>query len=222
MGTERTIARLWKEAVARPRTGPAYLVQHGDHWHEVGWAEAAERVENMANGLLARGVGKGEAFAIVARTALEWSLFDFALAQVGAVATPVYPNSSPHDTAYILGHSESVGVLCEDARQAARIEEHRGSLPRLRHVLTFADLPALESDGARFKAEQPSALDEAVAAVDEEDIFTLQYTSSLRYRVSRTSESPRLRTRQSDSRPERTKRPIAPVPVSRIASRSSR
>ena len=177
MGTERTIARLWKEAVARPRTGPAYLVQHGDHWHEVGWAEAAERVENMANGLLARGVGKGEAFAIVARTALEWSLFDFALAQVGAVATPVYPNSSPHDTAYILGHSESVGVLCEDARQAARIEEHRGSLPRLRHVLTFADLPALESDGARFKAEQPSALDEAVAAVDEEDIFTLQYTS---------------------------------------------
>ena len=30
------------------------------------------------------------------------------------------------------------------------------------------------------------------------------------------------RTRQSDSRPERTKRPSAPVPVSRIASSSSR
>ena len=81
----RTIARLWQDAVAREPHGAAYLVQHGDHWHEVGWAEAAERVENLANGLLARGVRKGESFAIFARTTLEWSLFDFALAQVGAV-----------------------------------------------------------------------------------------------------------------------------------------
>ena len=29
----------------------------------------------------------------------------------------------------------------------------RASLPRLRHVLTFADLPALEAEGAAFKAE---------------------------------------------------------------------
>ena len=95
MGQERTIARLWQDAVARNREGAAYLVQHGDHWHDVGWAEAAERVENLANGLLARGVRKGESFAIFARTIVEWSLFDFALAQVGAVVTPIYPNSRP-------------------------------------------------------------------------------------------------------------------------------
>ena len=63
MGAERTIGRIWQDAVARNRDGAAYLVQHGDHWHEVGWAEAAERVENMANGLLARGVRKGDSFA---------------------------------------------------------------------------------------------------------------------------------------------------------------
>jgi long-chain acyl-CoA synthetase len=177
MSTDRTIARLWRDAVARDRPGAAYLVQQGDHWHTVTWSEAAERVENLANGLLARGVRKGESFAIFARTALEWSLFDFALAQVGAVSTPVYPNSSPHDTAYILEHSESVGVLCENAGQAAGVEERRGALPRLRHALTFDDLPALEAEGAAFRAEHPSALDEAVAAIDEDDLFTLQYTS---------------------------------------------
>ena len=146
VSADRTIARLWRDAVARERSGAAYLVQHGDHWHDVTWAEAAERVENMANGLLARGVTKGEAFALFARTTLEWSLFDFALAQVGAVATPVYPNNSSRDTAYILDHSESVGVLCEDAEQAAKVEEQRASLPRLRQVLTF-DGPA----GARSR-----------------------------------------------------------------------
>jgi len=175
--TQRTIARLWRDAVARERDGAAYLVQHGDHWHAVTWAEASERVENMANGLLARGVRKGEAFAIFARTTLEWSLFDFALAHVGAIATPVYPNSSPKDAAYILDHSESVGILCEDAAQAAKVAEERASLSRLQHLLTFEDLPALEAEGAQFKAQNPAALDEAVAAVGEEDLFTLQYTS---------------------------------------------
>jgi long-chain acyl-CoA synthetase len=177
VGTERTIARLWRDGVARQRDGAAYLVQHGDHWHEVGWAEAAERVENMANGLLARGIRKGEAFAIFARTTIEWSLFDFALAHVGAVATPVYPNSSPSDARYILDHSESVGILCENEAQAAKVTGGQDTLPRLRHLLTFADLEALEAEGARFKAEHPAALDEAVASVGEEDLFTLQYTS---------------------------------------------
>ena len=90
VSTNRTIARLWRDAVAADRPGAAYLVQHGDHWHEVTWAEAAERVENIANGLLARGVRKGEAFATLARTTLEWALFDFALAQIGAVGAPIY------------------------------------------------------------------------------------------------------------------------------------
>ncbi len=177
MKSDRTIARLWHDAAARERPGTAYLVQHGDHWHEVSWAEAAERVENLANGLLARGVRKGEAFALVGRTMLEWSLFDFALALVGAVATPIYANSSRGETAYILDHSGAVGVLCEDTANAAKIEEVRASLPELRHLLTYADLPALESEGAAFKAGSPTALDDAVAAIDEDDLFTLQYTS---------------------------------------------
>jgi long-chain acyl-CoA synthetase len=175
--SKRTIARLWRDAAAREKSGTAYLVQQGDHWSDVSWAEAVERVDNLANGLLARGIRKGEAFALLGRTTLEWSLFDFALALIGAVATPIYANSSAGETAYILDHSESVGVLCEDAAQAARVEGERASLPRLRELLTYADLTALESQGATFKAENPTALDDAVAAIDEDDLFTLQYTS---------------------------------------------
>ena len=68
-------------------------------------------------------------------------------------------------------------MLCEDAAQVAKVEEERGSLPRLRHVLTFDDLPGLEAEGVIFKAEHPSALDDAVAAISEEDLFTFIYTS---------------------------------------------
>jgi len=177
MSAQRTIARLWRDAIAKQRPGPAYLTRHGDHWHEVSWAEADERVRAYANGLLARGVRKGDAFAILARTTLEWALFDFSLGHVGAVGAAIYANSSPHDVEYILHHSESIGVLCEDEEQRAKVESVRASLPNLQHVLTFADLPALAAEGAAFAADQPDALDQAVAAIDEEDLFTFIYTS---------------------------------------------
>src|SRR5262249_41042875 len=100
MAAERTIPRLWQDAVAKKRSRPAYLVQHHDHWHEVTWEEAATRVEALANGLLARGIRKGDAFGILARTTLEWALFDFALAHVGGVTAPVYATSAPKDVDY--------------------------------------------------------------------------------------------------------------------------
>jgi long-chain acyl-CoA synthetase len=177
MAELRTIPRLWRDAVAAQYPGAAYLVGHDDHWHEVSWAEAGQRVDALANGLLARGIRKGDAFAILARTTLEWSLFDFALAHVGAVVTPVYANNSAKDVEYVLDHSDSVGVLCEDTGQLAKVDESRAALPKLRHVLTFDDLAALEAEGRAFAAANPSALDEAVGAIGEEDLFTFIYTS---------------------------------------------
>jgi long-chain acyl-CoA synthetase len=176
MSRERTIPRLWRDAVAR-NTGVAYLVEGPEGWREVSWADAAERVELMANGLLARGVRKGDAFGILARNTLEWSLFDFALAHVGAVGAAIYANSSPRDARYVLEHSEAVGVLCEDAAQREKVASGDASPASLRHVLTFADLAALEEEGRAYRAAHPDALDEAVAAIDEEDLFTFIYTS---------------------------------------------
>ena len=176
MAQERTIPRLWRDAVAR-NTGAAYLVEGPEGWGEISWSEAAERVELLANGLLARGVRKGDAFGILARNTLEWALVDFALAHVGAVGAAIYANSSPRDAQYVLEHSEAVGVVCEDEAQREKVEAGHATLPSLRHVLTFADLPALEEEGRAYREANPTALDEAVAAIDEEDLFTFIYTS---------------------------------------------
>ncbi len=176
MGAERTIPRLWRDAAAR-NSGTAYLVEEADGWREVSWDEAAERVDLLANGLLARGVQKGDAFGLLARNTLEWALLDFALAHVGAVGAAIYANSSPRDAQYVLEHSEAVGVVCEDDAQRQKVETGGATLPSLRHVLTFADLPALEDEGRAYREAHPEALDEAVAAIDEEDLFTFIYTS---------------------------------------------
>ncbi|MGH3129842.1 MAG: AMP-dependent synthetase/ligase [Gaiellaceae bacterium] len=173
----RTIAALWRRAVAQPRPNPAYLVQTEEGWSEVSWEEAARRVEELAHGLLDLGIRKGDAVAILASTRLEWALLDFALALIGAVGSPIYANSSPKDCRYILEHSEAVAVVVEDEEQRAKIEEVRGETPRLEHVLSFADLDGLAARGREHAARHPDAVDEAAAAIDEEEIFTYIYTS---------------------------------------------
>ena len=177
MSDSRTIGRLWRDAVGAGRTTPAYLVQDGDRWREVSWTEAAELVEAYANGLLALGVRKGDAFAILGSSRLEWALFDFALARVGAIGAPIYANSSAKDAGYILDHSESVGVLCEDEAQLAKVEAVRSGIPRLRHVLTFAGLDELAARGRKHFAEHPLALAQAEEGIAEDDLFTYIYTS---------------------------------------------
>jgi long-chain acyl-CoA synthetase len=168
----RTIPALWRDAVAAERDWPAYLVEDGDRWREVSWQEAAKRVEELANGLLALGIRKGDPFAILGNTRLEWSLFDFALASVGAVAAPIYMNSSRKDARYVAEHSEAVAALVED-------EEQRGKLDGLdlRHLITYADLDDLAARGRAYALENPDALDEAIAAIGEDDLFTYIYTS---------------------------------------------
>ena len=174
---QRTIAQLWRNAVAGGRTGAAYLTETDDGWREVSWAEADERVRAYANGFLARQVRKGDNVALLARNGLEWALLDFALARIGAVGIPIYASSSARDVGYLLAHSEAVAVVCEDAAQLAKVEAVEEELPSLQHVLTYHDLDGLAAHGEDFAAANPAALDEATAALTEDDLYTIIYTS---------------------------------------------
>jgi long-chain acyl-CoA synthetase len=167
----RTIANLWRDAVAAGHPDPAYLHELDGEWREVPRAEAAGAVEELANGLLALGVRKGDAFAILGRTTLQWALFDFALGLVGAVGAPIYSSSSPRDVRYVLEHSEAVGVLVEDNEQLAKVEGFGG------HVITFAGLDDLRARGRAFAQEHPGELDARADSIDEDDLFTFIYTS---------------------------------------------
>src|SRR2546421_237515 len=172
LAAPRTIARLWQDAVARRSDGPAYLIEDDGNWREVSWDEAARTVDELAHGLLAMGIRKGDAFSIFASTRLEWALFDFALGLVGAVGAPIYMNSSPEDVGYVVQHSDAVGILCENEEQRATLGD---AAPR--HVLTFGDLDELRRRGREHARRHPHAVDEAAAAIDPEDLFTYIYTS---------------------------------------------
>jgi long-chain acyl-CoA synthetase len=171
----KTIALLWGRA--RGRTGTAYLTERDGSWEEMSWTEAADAVDEIANGLLSLGVGKGDAFGILGRTKLEWVLFDYALGSIGAIGAGIYPSLPPKDCAYVLDHSDAVGVFIEDDEQRAKIEAERENLPKLSHVLDYAGLDDLRARGREHASANPGALEQARSAVGEEDVFTYIYTS---------------------------------------------
>jgi long-chain acyl-CoA synthetase len=163
---------LWREAISAGRPTAAYLVEGPDGWSEVSWEEAAQAVDELANGLLARGVRKGDALGILAQTSLEWAFFDYALGLIGAVGAAIYANGSAKDCRYVLEHSDAVGVLVEDEEQRAKIADLG-----LAHVISFSELDDLRARGRQFAAAHPEALAEAEGAVGEDDLFTFIYTS---------------------------------------------
>jgi long-chain acyl-CoA synthetase len=174
--TTRTIPALWQSATSAARTDPAYLVQGESGWEPISWDEAARRVDELAHGFLALGLRKGDAFAILGTTRLEWALVNFALARIGVIVVPVYPTSSPADCAYVLGHSDAVGIICEDDEMRARIDGIRAQT-QLERLLTFVDLDDLAARGREHAAAHPDAVEEIGSAIGEDDVLTIVYTS---------------------------------------------
>jgi len=166
----RTAPELWRDAVHDAPAEPAYLEETAEGWRPVSWDEAAERVEALARGLLARGVRHGDRVAVLSRTRLEWILLDWAVMSIGAVVVGLYPTSSAKECEYILGHCEAALAFTEDDEQTRKLVSVRGTLPTLREIIPFHWLEKLESDGRLSRHLQPDP-------VAEDDLATLIYTS---------------------------------------------
>ena len=175
--TRRTAPALWRYVLARGFGAPAYLEERQDGWQPVSWGEAAERVDVLASALLARGVRRGDAVAVLARTRLEWVLLDWAAMSVGAVVVGLYPTNSAKECAYILDHSGAVIAFAEDDEQHTKLTSVRDRLPALHEIVRFDELPALEAEGRAYREEHPGEADAAADAVQEDDLGTLIYTS---------------------------------------------
>ncbi len=173
----RTIGRLWQDAVAAGHAAPPYRIETPAGWQQVSWAEAAAAVQELAHGLLAAGIEPGDRFAILAGTRLEWTLFDFALASIGAVSIPIYPTSAPRDISYILGHARAAGILVETPAHQAAVDGLRAELGNLRHVVAVDGLDELRARGRAHAASDPGAVERAGAGVAEDDLYTVIYTS---------------------------------------------
>ena len=169
-------------------SGPREALRHrvGDRWLSLSWTGTRDQVFDLAAGLLALGVGPEDRVAIASGTRLEWILADLAVMCAGGATTTVYPSTQHEDVSYILGDSGARFVIAEDDGQVRKVLDHLEELPGLEVVVQVDGLvqhervigwEALVERGRRHLAEQPGAVDDAIARIEPEHLATLIYTS---------------------------------------------
>jgi long-chain acyl-CoA synthetase len=176
----RTIAELAGAAAEQFGEHVAARYKRDGEWRDLTFAQAAARIEELALGLIATGIAPGDRVAILANTRVEWALVSLATSAAGAVVVPVYPTNAASECEWVLGDSGTRLVICEDASQAAKIEQVRQELPALEHlfVIDAADgVPSLDDLVGHGTGQDRSELTRRQADVQVQDIYTIIYTS---------------------------------------------
>src|SRR5215211_1718337 len=170
----RTVAR--SAATAAERYSDRLAVRHRQdgEWRDRTFAEVSEVVDELALGLIELGLQPGDRACILANTRPEWTFASLAISRAAGVVVPIYPTNSPEECEWVAGNSEARLVVCEDDRQAAKIEQVRGGLERLEQVLLMDGLDDLRERG---RDGDRSELESRCDGVSPDDPYTIIYTS---------------------------------------------
>jgi fatty-acyl-CoA synthase len=144
------------------------------------YTEFDAAVEQVARGLLARKVGRGDRVGIWAPNCIPWMLVQYATARIGAILVNINPAYRTHELKYVLGQagiSTLVSAISFKTSEYRRmIEEVASDLPALADVVYLDDptWDALLADGESVTAEQ---VRDRAAALSFDDPINIQYTS---------------------------------------------
>lgn len=153
------------------------------NWVSLTWAEMRKVVWEIGAGLLAIGLQPEERVAIASSTRYEWVLLDLAINCAGGATTTVYPNTQGEDFVHIVTHSDSRYFVAENLEQLAKLRENVPG-DQIRQVILLDGIAEgtiskeqLREKGRALLAENPSAMDDAVANTTPDTLATLIYTS---------------------------------------------
>src|SRR3954451_15391048 len=153
----KTIADLLPKAAELYGDRVAQKHKVGGEWRDVSYNEVHAAAREIGLGLIDLGIAAGDRVCILANTRVEWTWADFAITMTGAVVVPIYQTNSPAECEWVIGNSDAVAIVCEDASQLAKVAEVRDRLPDLRHVVTMTDGDAITLDELRERGRARDA-----------------------------------------------------------------
>jgi long-chain acyl-CoA synthetase len=183
----RTLNELFFGAMAAYAARPVVMrVKVAGAWTDLSYRELEQRVRSLASAFCELGIGPGERVAILSENRPEWAITDYACLTIRCADVPIYPTLPARQIEFILRDSGARAIVVSSAEQLAKVEEIRGRLADLQHVivmdaglagpngvLAFDDLARRSPEGL-IPAEdwRRDAL-----AVGPDDLATLIYTS---------------------------------------------
>jgi fatty-acyl-CoA synthase len=177
----------------------AEFIVYADRGLRFTYAEFNRRVNNLAKGLLAIGISRGDNVGIFATNVPDWLTFLFAAAKIGAVTVTVNTSYRTHELEYLVRQSDLaalclidgwrdidyVGMLNELVPELKTCERGRlasARFPRLRNVVFIGPekhrgmyaTPELLLLGSHVADAE---LERAGHGLEHTDVINMQYTS---------------------------------------------
>ena len=175
---EETIGANFERTVAtHPDREALVEVASGRRWT---WSELDRDVDDLARGLVAAGLEKGDRLGVWAPNCAEWTIVQYATAKLGVVLVNVNPAYRTHEFSYAVNQSGLRMLVAASAFKTsdyrAMVEETDAQTPTLERVvyLDTDDWGALVEAG---RALPEGIVAERLAATAPDDPINIQYTS---------------------------------------------
>lgn len=195
--TEKTLAGFFEDMARKQPDHP--FIMYPDRGLEWTYKDFDERTDDMAKGLLAIGVRKGDHVGVWARNVPEWLTLMFATAKIGAVLVTININYKSHELEYLVKQSDMHTLAIVDGlRDVSYIDVlyelvpelktmPRGCLksklfPRLKNVIYLGQ----EKQRGMYTSMELFQLGETLSdgmlaqaktGFDQYDVVNMQYTS---------------------------------------------
>ncbi len=184
----RNIADLYRLAaeeygdlpvLARRINGGDYAPQTYREFYTEACALAAAFVE--------LGLKPREHVALISDNRPEWLLCDAAVLLCGCADVPRAADVTEQEISFIVAHSDSVLLLAEDNSVLSRVLAVRAALPKVKHIVLLEGEPPAGSGvlklsdllarGRQLRAGGDRSVEETLAGIRGDDLFTIIYTS---------------------------------------------
>jgi fatty-acyl-CoA synthase len=175
---EQTIGANLDETIGRFGAREALVCCHQDLRYT--WSALGEAVDEVARGLIAAGLIKGDRLAIWSPNCAEWTLVQYACARLGVILVNVNPAYQTSELRYVLRQSGARTLVSAVSHKSsdyrAMVAEVRSDLPELELVVFLGsdDWESLLAAGAGIDPGRVAAIG---AALRGDEPINIQYTS---------------------------------------------
>jgi long-chain acyl-CoA synthetase len=154
-------------------------------YQPLSWRETADQVTDLARGLRALGVQRGDRVGLVAENRPEWVIFDLAIISAGAITVPAYTTHTIEDHRYLLANSGASAVLVSTPVLAQRVVPAADQVDGVKHAILLdafegqasaTDVVRVADVAARGRAAGGD-VDAWIGELGRDDIACLIYTS---------------------------------------------
>ncbi|WP_082580076.1 long-chain fatty acid--CoA ligase [Pelomonas sp. Root1444] len=185
-----TFPRLLLDHAARRPDAPALREKAFGVWQTLTWAELAALVRELALGLAAAGLRRGEHLVVVGENRPRLYATMLAAQSLGAIPVPLYQDAVAAEFVFPLNNAEVAFAVVEDQEQVDKMLELRAQCPQLGRIwfddprgLRNYDEPGLASldelilQGRAAHDERPAWFAAEVEAGHKDDVAALFFTS---------------------------------------------